>query len=199
MTLSTKVDDFISKQTAWLNELEFIRQILMDTALTEDLKWGMPAYLLQGKIVISMGAFKNHISVWFTQGALLEDKAQKLINAQEGKTKAMRHWKFASLAELKKERKELKAYIHEAIKNAEQGKVVKVERNTTVMMIPAEVKDFLEKEKGLKTAFAALTTGKKKEYYEYISVAKLPATKNRRLEKMKVLVLAGKGLNDQYR
>jgi uncharacterized protein YdeI (YjbR/CyaY-like superfamily) len=198
MTTSPKVDDFIAKQTNWIEELEFIRQILMATALSEDLKWGMPAYSLHGKIVLSIGAFKKHLGIWFIQGALLEDKAQKLVNAQDGKTKAMRHWKFLSLAELKKERKLLKAYILEAIKNAEEGKVVKVERNTTVRM-PAELKDFLEKEQGLKAAFTALTAGKKKEYYEYISEAKLAATKDRRLEKMKGLVLLGRGLNDQYR
>ena len=44
-----------------------------------------------------------------------KDKQKKLINAQEGVTKALRQWRFSSVDEIVPEL--IKAYIHEAINN----------------------------------------------------------------------------------
>jgi uncharacterized protein YdeI (YjbR/CyaY-like superfamily) len=61
----------------------------------------------------------------------------------------------------------------------------------------------LEKEfkndKTLKTAFEKLTPGKQKEYIVYINEAKREATKLKRLEKIKPMILDGIGLNDKYK
>jgi uncharacterized protein YdeI (YjbR/CyaY-like superfamily) len=39
---------------------------------------------------VGIGGFKSYFGLWFHQGALLTDKAGVLINAQEGRTKALR-------------------------------------------------------------------------------------------------------------
>jgi uncharacterized protein YdeI (YjbR/CyaY-like superfamily) len=51
----------------------------------------------------------------------------------------------------------------------------------------------------LKTSFAKLTPGKQKEYIIYINEAKQEATKLKRLEKIKPMILQGIGLNDKYK
>ncbi|WP_413512665.1 hypothetical protein [Myroides odoratus] len=38
-------------------------------------------------MVVAVGRFKNHFSIWFYKGVFLQDTHSKLINAQEGKTK----------------------------------------------------------------------------------------------------------------
>ncbi len=198
MTNQQKVDAFIVKNEAWVEELEFIRQLLLETELEETLKWGMPTYCINKKNVLGIGAFKKHISFWFFQGVFLKDKAGKLTNAQEGKTKAMRHWKFFDFVEIKKDRKLLKTYVLEAIKNAKEGKIVKVERKAVVRM-PKELKEFLGQNEKIKASFAKISAAQKREYKSFISEAKQATTKLRRLEKIKPLIMKGKGLNDQYR
>jgi uncharacterized protein YdeI (YjbR/CyaY-like superfamily) len=51
----------------------------------------------------------------------------------------------------------------------------------------------------LKVAFEKLTPGKQKEYAEHIGSAKKEKTQVERLEKIKPMVLEGKGLNDKYK
>ena len=58
-------------------------------------KWGKPTYMHAGRNVAMAAGFKHHCGLWFFDGALLSDPLQVLENAQEGKTQAMRHWKFS--------------------------------------------------------------------------------------------------------
>ncbi len=53
--------------------------------------------------------------------------------------------------------------------------------------------------KSLKSAFEKLTPGKQKEYNLYIDEAKQEKTKISRIEKIKPLILEGKGLHDKYK
>ena len=65
---------------------------------------GIPLLFVQRKTFVQVSsAFKAHFGIWFFQGALLTDDEQKLVNAQEGKTKAMRQLKFESMEHLQKE------------------------------------------------------------------------------------------------
>ena len=57
----------------------------------------------------------------------------------------------------------------------------------------------LASDKTLNTRFNTVTAYKQKEYAEFISSAKRPETRVRRLEKSVPLILNGKGLNDRYR
>jgi len=58
MTMATnranpKVDAFIADAKKWQHELVKLREILLDSELTEEFKWSQPCYTLQGKNVIS--------------------------------------------------------------------------------------------------------------------------------------------------
>jgi uncharacterized protein YdeI (YjbR/CyaY-like superfamily) len=94
MTVSEKVEAAIEKHPKWKTELQKIRAVLQESELEETIKWGTLAYVLGKKIVIGFMGFKNHFGIWFHQGVFLKDEANVLTNAQEGKTKAMRMWKF---------------------------------------------------------------------------------------------------------
>ena len=95
------VDDYIAGAEHWQVELIRLREILQSTKLEETVKWGAPCYTHNGKMVVGLGAFKSYVGLWFHQGALLSDPEKVLINAQEGKTKALRQWRFSSLKEIK--------------------------------------------------------------------------------------------------
>lgn len=74
----------------------------------------MSVFTINGKNVVSIAGFKNFFAIWFFQGALLSDSENKLINAQEGKTKLMRQWRFTSKEQINED--QIRRYIAEAIR-----------------------------------------------------------------------------------
>ena len=173
-----------------------MRTIFGNTELKEEIKWGAPTYTLNKKLVAGMAAFKNHFGIWFFQGVFLSDTYGKLFNAQEGKTKAMRQWKFQE-GDLIDEDMVL-SYIEEAIQNCKDGKEVNVQRKVGVTIPPLLKETFKENSK-LDAAFKALTPGKQREYAEYIGDAKRAETQQKRLVKITPMIIDGKGLHDKYK
>ncbi|MEO1450018.1 MAG: DUF1801 domain-containing protein, partial [Bacteroidota bacterium] len=54
-------------------ELEALRTILRETALTEKLKWGVPCYTWNQKNVVILSALKEAVVLGFFKGVLLQD------------------------------------------------------------------------------------------------------------------------------
>ena len=191
------VDEFIEAQVQWREALQLLRNMLLETELEEKIKWGFPCYTWQNKNVVGLGSFKSYCGLWFFQGVFLEDPQGVLVNAQEGKTKGMRQWRFSSLSEI--DRDLVKAYVEEAIQNQKEGKEVQATAATKEVAVPPELADVLEQEEDYRLAFEQFTPGRQREFAEYIASAKRDATKASRLEKIKPLILAGVGLNDRYK
>jgi len=194
------VDQYIRKHSQWEKALNMLRDLIHQSELKEEVKWGGPAYTLQKKNVIGIGAFKNYVALWFFQGNFLKDEQKKLVNAQEGKTKALRQWRFSSIEEIENDKAIIQQYIQEAIDNQKAGKVVKVERrkDNTVIIPPLLLEYFNQHPKTLQQ-FNTFSPSKQREYAEYISEAKRESTQRKRIEKIALLILAGKGLHDQYK
>jgi len=190
------VDEFISQAKQWKEELMQLREILRETKLTEGIKWGAPIYTYKGKNVVGMAGFKSYVGLWFHQGVLLKDPKKKLINAQEGVTKALRQWRMASGKEI--DARAIKVYVKEAIGHVEDGKEIKpLPRKKTA--IPKELAAALKKNPAAGKAFKLLAPFKQREYSEYIAEAARPETKEKRIGKILPLVQKGMGLNDKYR
>ena len=119
------------------------------------------------------------------------------MNAQEGKTKAMRQWRFSSLQEIQDKANMIKAYVKETVENHDAGKEILPESRKD-LVIPPELEEILQRP-GLIEAFEELTLGKRRDYAEYIETAKKAETKAARLEKIAPMILAGIGLNDKYK
>ena len=195
MTDSQKVDAFIAGQTKWKDKLQQLRTVFQKTELKEEIKWGKPTYTLQGKMVVGMADFKNHMALWFHQGVFLKDSHNKLINAQEGVTKALRQWRFEVDDEI--DLKMVSEYVEEAIANCKAGKELKPLKK--VLSIPPLLNDAFKKDATLKEHFHKLTPGKQREYAEYIEQAKREATQKSRLEKCIPMIKNGVGLHDKYK
>ncbi len=198
MKSEQKVDEYIKRHQQWAEALSELRNIIRGKELEETIKWGAPVYTLGGKNVVGLGAFKSYVGLWFFQGALLADAQQKLINAQENKTRALRQWRFQSVEEIRAEADTIKAYLGEAIANQQQGKTIKPERNK-VLILPEELGARLSGDEELRARFEAFSKSKQREYAEYIGEAKRKETRQKRLEKIIPMILAGIGLHDKYR
>ncbi|AXT54917.1 hypothetical protein D1815_03790 [Aquimarina sp. AD1] len=197
MENSKTVDAFINSKLHWKKSLELLRSIMISTEMEETIKWGTPTYMIGGKNVIGLTAFKSYVGIWFHQGVFLKDDQGKLINAQEGKTKGLRQWRFSSYEEIEKDL--VLQYVLEAIQNQKDGKEITIKKPSTNINIPEELKVILEANKDLKNSFEKLPRFKQKEYAEYITNAKRDTTKATRLEKITPMILRGVGLGDKYR
>ncbi|MEA4935971.1 MAG: YdeI/OmpD-associated family protein [Paludibacter sp.] len=180
----------------WQEELNLIKSIIRQTELEETIKWGTEVYTYNGKNVVSCGAFKNFLSLWFYNGVFLKDKYNVLVSAQEGKTKALRQWRFTSMDEI--DEKKILEYILEAIENEKEGRTWKAEKSTT-LGIPEGLLKVFQNNDELKKAFDGLTPYKQKEYTEFIESAKREETRNARLAKIEPMILNGIGLHDKYK
>ncbi len=197
MEKSANVDQYILKHPTHKELLILLRSVLTETALEETIKWGAPTYTLNNKNVVGLGAFKNHVALWFFQGCFLSNEHGLLKNAQEGKTKAMRQIRLNSNDHFDIE--VLKTYIDEAIENQKKGLELKPQRKSNTILIPKEFQPFLDDNKALNTCFYELTPGKQREYIEHINSAKRESTKMSRIDKIIPLILDKKGLYDKYK
>ena len=197
MDAQKTVGNFIKKHIKWETELNQLRAIFKDTELREEIKWGAPAYTLNGKIVAGFMGFKNHLGLWFHQGVFLKDPHKKLINAQEGKTKALRQWRFEKGDVI--EPNMVLEYIEESIANCKAGKEIKPQRNSKEIVLPKLLQETFDKDPHLRDAFQQLTKGKQREYTTHIIEAKREATQLNRLQKIIPLIKEGKGLYDRYK
>ena len=183
-------------KSKWKEAAEIMQNIVNKTELRKEFKWGTDIYTLRGKNVVGWGGFKDFFSIWFYNGVFLEDKEKVLISASGGKTKALRQWRFTDMAQM--DQNKILAYILESIQTIKDGKEVKPEKSGPMLPVGL-LQEHLQADTAFRQAFNRLTPGKQKAYIEYIEEARQEKTKLGRLEKIKPLVMEGKGLNDQYK
>ena len=179
----------------WKSELEKLRAIILACGLDEELKWGVPVYTFQKSNIVLIGAFKENCVISFFKGALLNDAAGILSKPGEN-TQAGRVVRFADVREIARLEPVLKAYIYEAVEAEKAGLKVKF-KETSEFSIPEEFQTKLDEIPALKTAFQALTPGRRRAYILYFSQPKQSQTRASRVEKSIPQILIGKGLNDR--
>ena len=195
MSRVNNVEEYISRNPDWHEELSQLRLIFLTMEMEETIKWGMPTYTVNGKNVAGLGAFKSYVGIWFHNGALLQDKNKKLINAQEGKTSGLRQMRFSSAEDIVPLM--IIEYINEAVENQRAGKEIKANRDKE-LIIPQQLVDRLHVDQSFSQNFKKLSKSKQREYAEYISEAKREETKRNRLEKIIPMINAEMGMNDRY-
>ena len=192
--MAKTTDDYIDTTPEWAAEkLIILRKLALDAGFEESIKWGAPSYSGKG-IVLGLAAFKGWVSLWFHHGSFLKDEEKKLLSAQE-KTRGMRQWRFLPDDEID-EALVLK-YFLEAKQNDLDGK--KISAQAKKLVLPERLESAFKQDGILKSAFEALTPGKQREYSEHIASAKRETTQISRLEKCKVMIKNGVGLNDKYK
>lgn len=190
-----KVDSFIANAKKWQKELKKLRTILLDSELSEELKWGEPCYTFQGKNVAIINGLKESCALAFFKGALLKD-VHGVLTRPGQHTQSARWFKFTSVREITEMKSVLKAYIREAIDVEKSGLKLKM-RKTSDLKFPEELQTMLDEFPDFKTAFNALTPGRQRAYIFYFSGAKQSKTRESRIQKCMPRILKGKGLLDK--
>lgn len=177
----------------WVGELEQLRQIVLETGLTEKIKWGVPVYTHNGKNIVTVNALKESANIGFFKGVLLSDK-HKILEKQ-GNLQSDRIIKFINVNDIEKTKDVLKSYILEAIAIEESGEKIEFKKNPEP--VPDELIEAFEKDPAFKKAFYNLTLGRQRGYITYFSQPKQSQTRIGRIEKCKEQIFNGIGLNDK--
>ena len=112
--MNPKVDAFLLNAKKWREELTILRSIVMDSGLSEELKWGVPCYVHEKANVIIIHGFKDYFALLFFKGALMEDP-QDLLRKPGENTQSGRQIRLTSIEEMLDLEEVLKAYIQNAI------------------------------------------------------------------------------------
>jgi len=192
--MNPKVDEFLDKANKWKEEYETLRKIVLDCGLTEEYKWMHPCYTFEEKNIVLIHGFKEYCALLFSKGALLQASHGVLIQQTENVQGACQI-RFTNVQEIVEKEAILKAYIYEAIEVEKAGLKVKVKKPEE-LIIPEELQHKFDEIPALKTAFEALTPGRKRAYILYFSTAKQSKTRESRIEKCIQNIINEKGLND---
>ena len=190
--LEQKIRSYIAKNPDWSTGLQLLRKLIKATELEETIKWGAPVYQKDKKNIVGLSSFSKHFGLWFFQGCFLKDAQKVLVNAQEGKTKAMRQMRFTSIEDIQPQL--ISTYVNEAIKNHEKGLVLKKEKTPVSYDLAMELKTAFLTNVELKNSFYKLSPYKQKEYSNYISEAKREETKAKRFKKVLPLIKEAKSI-----
>lgn len=183
------------KVQPWVEELHLLREILHESDLTEEIKWGAPCYTHGGKNVLMMSALKECVTISFFQGALLKDPENILEKPGEN-SRFARYIRFTDSKTIRSQKATILDYIQEAIENEKAGKKVDVSKDDGPEY-PEELLQKFEADPDFEEAFSALTPGRQRGYLLHFSSAKQSKTRTARIEKFTPKIFEGKGWNER--
>lgn len=182
------------KVHSWSEELLLLRSIMLDSPLTEEVKWGIPCYTFKGKNILTFSALKNECVIGFLKGALIQDK-HGLLKPPGPNAHESRVLRFTHTDQICDGKNIIHEYIQEAIKIEESGRKVEP-KLISDMAFPEELIHVLKEDVQYKKSFELLSPGKQKGYLFYFSSPKKSETRMSRIEKYRDRILSGKGLHD---
>ena len=180
----------------WTNELQLLRDLVNESGLTEECKWGSPCYTFQDKNVLMIAAFKEHCSISFFKGSLIKDP-ELLLEKPGPNSQAGRLLKFKSVTEIESIVSDIRNFIQESIEIEKAGLTVKFDK--TPEPIPVELENRFDEDPTFKNAFESLSPGRQRGYILHFSQPKQSKTRIARIEKFIPMILSGIGMHDNYK
>jgi len=191
-----RVDAYIAKSADFAQPiLAHLRALVHEVCphAEETLKWRMPAFLHNGRILCGLAAFKQHASFWFWRG----------MNVTAGWDAKDGMGAFGRLTSLKDlaPRKELVAHLEKAMQFAEAGAKFVVANKKVPKPAPKTPDDFaaaLKKNKKALAVYEGFSPSCRREYVEWIGEAKREETRAKRLAQAVEWIAEGKQRNWKY-
>ena len=188
------VDAYLAAANSWQPVILALREILLDAQLNETIKWGKPCYTYDEHNLAIIQPFKDSVALLFFKGVLLQDP-DNLLEPPGPNSHAGRRIQFRTEEEVISQADTLHGWIREAMAAERSGRDVP-EPPRPAPEYTAELWEALE-DAAFRSAFEALTPGRRRAYHLYISGARQASTRQSRIEKHRQRILDGKGLNDR--
>jgi len=178
----------------WRSLLQEMRRILLDSGLTEERKWGVPCYTIDGKNVILIGSFNDYVVISFLKGSLLVDPNGILEKAGPN-SHVGRLLRFTELEKLLDMEPAIRDFIREAADVERKG--LMVERDAVPEAVPDELQQMFEEDPSFEAAFYRLSPGRQRGYLIHFGQPKQSETRIRRIEKYMDRIFEGIGFHDK--
>lgn len=194
-----RIDAFIGKSADFAQPvLRHLRELVHQGCpdVEETIKWGMPSFLHHG-ILCFTAAFKAHCTFGFWHRGM-----EKVIGRDGGKADtAMGNFgRIRSVADLPGDAT-MRRYIEAAARLNESGVPARprsAAKPKEVVVIPPDLKSALAKKTKAARAFENCSPSHRREYVEWITGARRPETRQKRLATTLEWLAAGKSRNWKY-
>ena len=187
---------YLKAAEPWQDELEQLRRIVLDCGLTEEVKWGAPCFTADGGNVVILGVFNEYCCLSFFKGVLLKD-TDGLLEAPGENSRSGRLIRFTEADQILGMEATLRAYVHEAADLERAGAKVDFSKDRDDVPLPDELTAKLDENAGYRTAWEALTPGRRRGWLLHFSAPKQSTTRTSRIDKAMPRILDGKGLHDR--
>jgi uncharacterized protein YdeI (YjbR/CyaY-like superfamily) len=197
-----KVDAYIAKSQPFAQPiLSHIRELAHKACpeVEETIKWSMPFFQLRGVILGHMAAFKQHCAVglWGPEmNAILNEAG---LHSENGMGSL---GKITSLKDLPPDKQMLGYYRQGAGLILSGQRTKSLERTAKspkpALKVPAELTAALKKNKAAAKVFAGFSASCQREYADWITEAKRPETKEKRIVQAVEWIAEGKQRNWKY-
>ena len=196
MSRDPRIDTYIARQAEVARPiLEHLRETVHSAcpAIEEGLKWGMPAFLLNGRIVAQMAAFKAHATFGFWRG-------REVLGEAAASGEAMGQFgRLTSVGDLPS-REELEGLIRKAAAAAAAGPAPRAGKQAKpVPQAPEDLRAAIAAEPRAAATFEAFPPGSRREYVEWVADAKRPETRAKRIAQTVEWLVEGKRRNWKYK
>lgn len=201
-TKDKRVDAYIEKARDFAKPiLTHLRYLVHKTSpdISETIKWGVPYFEYNGKMLCGIASFKEHCAFSFKLGSIMTDP-KGLMQTSSSERSGMGHFgKIRDIKDLPSERV-LTQYIREAIALTESGARLPKTKTSAAkeLTVPEDFMKLLRKNKTSHQLFEKFSYSHKKEYLEWITEAKTPQTRNKRMLTAIEWIGEGKGRNWKY-
>lgn len=197
-TADPRVDAYIAKAPAFAQPiLGYLRALIHATCpdAIETIKWGMPCFLFQDRILCGIAAFKQHCSLWFwkARGAVPKATTDSDGMGQFGR--------ITAVTDLPSQ-KVIAVYLRAAIKRGLDAVANPIrEKPATTrpsLEVPGDLLAALNRHQTAHRTFDSFSPSCKREYIDWICEAKRIATRERRIAQAIEWMAEGKRRNWQY-
>ena len=191
-----KVDAYIAEAAPFAKPiLRRLRKVVHAgcPAVEETIKWGFPHFVYKGNIA-GMAAFKEHCVFGFWKDALLFDR-----ESENGKKEGMGQFgRLTDVADLPDE-KILVGYVRKAAQLNEEGvPSARTRQARPPIPLPGDFAAGLKQNRKAKKTFDDFPPGKRREYIAWVTEAKRPETRRRRIETSLAWLAEGKSHSWKY-
>ncbi|MCB9372600.1 MAG: DUF1801 domain-containing protein [Microthrixaceae bacterium] len=114
------VDAYLADSEQWPEVIAALRPVLTGCGLTEEIKWGKPCYLHDGRNILILQEMKDFLAVMFFKGALLDDPAG-LLREQGPNSRSAKRLELTSVDGPPTGADILAGYVAEAVRVEDQG------------------------------------------------------------------------------
>lgn len=203
-TTDPRIDAYIARSAAFAQPiLRHLRELIHRACpeVEETLKWSMPSFTLRGKILCGIAAFKAHCAFHFWHS----DMDAILAGGERNSAEAMGHFgRITSLADLPDD-KTLLHCLDAAVKLNASGKPARKRPALSPsaprrpeLPVPADFAAMLKRNKAAAVTFEKFSPSCRREYLEWVTEAKRPETREKRLLTTMEWLAEGKKRNWKY-